>query len=504
METVRGRAGSLCLSGALGCCLILFASLSSAESPGAPEGLAAALRNLSGTGMHQTVVELSRPEFQGRQTGTNEDRSSAALLTDHFSRLGLSPATEQSLTAQPAQLPFVDAIPINVVRIEAAPRITVATVTETLNTRHGPDFLPVLDSPPVKTTAPVVFVGYGIADAARGLDEYAGLDVRDRVVLFLRGKPDRYPIPVSHADKERAARERGAVAYLMATGPIISAYEARRGTTGAPSGAYGQSAGERPIPGAWISTELAERILAEPGQSLRARQEVLNKEFRPQSRATSAQVSMSWESAQEAGALHNVLGLIPGQGPSASETIIIGAHRDHLGRQGPLIFPGADDNASGTAVILEVAKLLRELGAPPKRSLLFLSFSGEEQGLLGSRRYVAHPSRPLRSTIAMINIDHAGVGNGRLTVGVTGLPKEQAQAAGQRAGLADKLDLFGFFPGGDHVPFKEAGVPTVTIVTSGPHPDFHRPTDTSDKVQPALLELAARYVLALVWQLGYE
>ena len=454
--------------------------------------------------MHQTVAELSAPEFQGRQTGTNEDRRSAAVLADRFHRLGLLPAAEQSLTAQQAPPPFVDAIPISVARIEAAPRVVVATATETLMARHGPDFLPVLDSPPVRTTAPVVFVGYGIADAAQGLDEYAGLDVRDRVVLFLRGKPDRYPTPVSHAEKERAARARGAVAYLMATGPIINAYEARRGTTGAPSGAYGQSAGERPIPGVWISTELAERILAEPGQSLRARQEALNKELRPQSYATRVQVSLAWDSAQEAGALHNVLGLIPGQGPSAGETIIIGAHRDHLGRQGPLIFPGADDNASGTAVMLEVARVLRELGAPPRRSLLFLSFSGEEQGLLGSRRYVARPSRPLRSTIAMINIDHAGVGNGRLTVGITRLPKEQAQAAGQRAGLADTLDLFGFFPGGDHVPFKEAGVPTVTIVTSGPHPDFHQPTDTADKVQPAFLELAARYVLALVWQLGYE
>ena len=117
-------------------------------------------------------------------------------------------------------------------------------------------------------------------------------------------------------------------------------------------------------------------------------------------------------------------------------------------------------------MLLEVARVLRQAGAHPKRRLLFLSFSGEEQGLLGSRLYVEQPLIPLKKTMAMINIDHVGVGNGRLTVGMTGLEKSVAAQAGQEAGLGDKLDLYGFFPGGDHVPFKEAGVPTVTVVSA--------------------------------------
>jgi hypothetical protein len=466
--------------------------------------LARALQLVSGTRTIQTVRELSASAFRGRQTGTDEDRLSAVYIADQFQRVGLRPAGTQALPPADNPNAFALSTPVSVTIIEEPPRLTISTESDTQSAQHGPDFLPVLDSPAVKVTAPVVFVGYGIADPARGLDEYAGLDVRNRVVLFLRGKPDRYSLPVSHAEKERAARERGAVAYLMTTGPAISAYEARRGTTGAPSGAYGQSGGERPIPGAWISTGLAERMVASPGHSLRESQESLNKLLRPQSRATGTQVSLNWESTQTTGSLHNVLGLLPGQGAGARETIVIGAHRDHLGHQGTLIFPGADDNASGSAVILEVAKVLSELGTPPKRSLLFLSFSGEEQGLLGSRRYISHPARPLSSTVAMINIDHVGVGNGRLTVGVTGITKEQAQAAGAAAQLADRLDVFGFFPGGDHVPFKEAGIPTITVVTSGPHSDFHQPTDTAEKVQPALLESAARYVLALAWNLAYE
>jgi len=102
----------------------------------------------------------------------------------------------------------------------------------------------------------------------------------------------------------------------------------------------------------------------------------------------------------------------------------------------------------------------------------------------------------------MINVDHAGIGNGRLTVGVTGLSKEIAQAAGNRTDLADKLDVFGFFPGGDHVPFKEADVPTFTVVSGGTHPHFHRPSDQAETVQPEILETAARYVLALAWDLA--
>ena len=102
----------------------------------------------------------------------------------------------------------------------------------------------------------------------------------------------------------------------------------------------------------------------------------------------------------------------------------------------------------------------------------------------------------------MINLDHTGIGNGRLTVGVTGLDKAVAAAAGQEAELADKLDLYGFFPGGDHVPFKEAGVPTVTVVSGGIHPHYHQPTDTTDTINPDILHTAARYVLTLAWQLA--
>ena len=152
--------------------------------------------------------------------------------------------------------------------------------------------------------------------------------------------------------------------------------------------------------------------------------------------------------------------------------------------------------------MLEVARALGKIGLRPQRTILFVSFSGEERDLLGSRLYTSRPVVPLGSTKAMINIDHAGIGNGRLTVGVTGLEKTVVLETGQTAGLAEKVDVYGYFPGGDHVPFKEAGVPTVTVVSSGVHPHFHQPSDTADTINPEILQAVARYVLTLTWQLA--
>jgi hypothetical protein len=111
---------------------------------------------------------------------------------------------------------------------------------------------------------------------------------------------------------------------------------------------------------------------------------------------------------------------------------------------------------------------------------------------------------PLLKTTGMINVDYAGTGNGRLTVGVTGFEQSMAQRIGALAGLSDKLDVFGYFPGGDHVPFKEAGVRTVAVVSGGVHPHFHQAGDTVDRVNPEILQSVARYVLALTWHLANQ
>lgn len=488
----------------LGSVLLLATAASAASDPRqAPDELAAALGAISGPRMMADVARLSSPAFNGRQTGTADDVRSARFVAERFESLGLFPSGTQPLPGGAVGPRWAQSEAFTGSSIQAPARMEWTAKDVTTSAHLGPDFLPILDSPSANIHAPLVFVGYGISDPAQGLDEYADLDVRDRVVLFLRGKPEGYAAPGTHADKERAARRHGAIAFLTASGPTMSAYETRRGIGRAPTALYSQSNDERPLPGAWIGTELAEQLLAADGRSLREAQERLNRQRTPQSVPTNVALHLAWDSRREAGTLVNVAGKIPGQDPVLQErTLVIGAHRDHFGRQAGLLFPGADDNASGTAVLLEVAKALAESSLASKRTILFVSFSGEEQGLVGSRLYVGTPPLPLNQTIAMLNVDHAGIGNGRLTVGLTGLSKEGALEAGKMAGVAELLDLYGFFPGGDHVPFKEAGIPTATIVSAGPHPHFHQPADTADTVRPEILERAARYLFALAWQLA--
>ncbi len=469
-----------------------------------PASLTQALQLVSSDRMLADIRTLSGPKFNGRQTGTPDDLASAAFVRQRFLDLhGQQPPSV--MTDDLLDRTRMQSTPVGTTTIGNNPFLQLALTPDSPPDQIGTDYLPMLDSPSADLQASIVFIGYGISDPAGGFDEYAGLDVRNKVVLFLRGKPEQYPKQVSHAKKIQTAQAHGALGYLTATGPILNAYEARRGVTGRPSAFYGLAAPHPTIPGAWISTSRAMAILRayQPSDDdrLRTLQQKLNDRTPPQSMVTETVVTMRWHSAQQDGMLHNVVSILPGNN-AGDETIVIGAHRDHFGKQGGLLFAGADDNASGTAVLLEVARVLASASTGTKRSIVLVSFSGEEQGLLGSKLYVIQPVVPLRSTIAMINVDHAAVGNGRLTIGLTGIEKTAAQQAGQRAGLADRIDLFGFFPGGDHVPFKEAGVPTVTVVSGGIHPHFHQPTDTADTVDPDILSAAARYVLAIAWQLA--
>lgn len=471
------------------------------------DALLKALNAVSAERMLADIARLSSAEFNGRQAGTDDDLRSAVWVRDRFASAGLALAVAsdrgsgggESAVRTNGLMTTAISAPI----IDADSRLSIGSPDRTATKTLGTDYLPIFDSPSADIQGRIVFVGYGIVDPSQGLDDYAGVDVTNCIVLFLRGKPEHSSKQVSHAEKVRLARAKGALAYLTATGPMLNAYEARRGVTGTPSAFYAQMPLAEALPGAWISTSLAEEILGGNGENpsgrLRTLQDLLNKSSAARSVLTDRSGSLIWTTRVHEGLLANVVALLPGTG---SDAIVVGAHRDHFGRQAGLVFPGADDNASGTAVILEVSRVLAQAELRPKRAILFVSFSGEEKDLLGSRWYVAHPTIPLSSTKGMINIDHAGIGNGRLTVGVTGFDKRVAQESGQRTGLADKLDLFGFFPGGDHMPFKEAGVPTVTVVSSGRHPDFHQPTDTGDKVQPAILVAAAHYVTALVWQLA--
>ena len=417
--------------------------------------------------------------FEGRQSGTPGGEAAAAYIA-------------QRLPAVVHQTFPIDTVVTSTVQAEVESGGDVRTLV------NGVDFLPVLSGArTAKIAAAVVFVGYGIADPEHGLDEYQNVSVTGKIVLFLRGQPKGYQGRFLHVDKERAAKARGAVGYLTVTGPVLNAYEQRRGMSTQPMAFYtGES--DVALPGLWITPALGNFLLKPITLTL----ELFQQESRSRSSETESTITLTLQQRRLTSTATNVVGYLSGSAPQLQqETIILGAHYDHFGNQGGILFPGADDNASGTAVLLEVARVLTGK-ARTKRSIIFIAFAGEEQGLLGSKMYTSDPVLPLGSASSMINVDHVAAGNGKIAIGLSGIEKSIAQAAADGAELSDRIELFGFFPGGDHVPFAEAGIPTAAIFSSGAHPDFHRPSDTPDRIRPEILVSAARYTLAVLLMLA--
>ncbi|WP_447970453.1 M28 family peptidase [Nitrospira sp. M1] len=454
--------------------------------------------------MRTDIETLSREEYEGRQAGTVGGRQSADFVKKRLRKLGLRPAGEHSADGNARS--WTQQAPLTAVQISPTMSFSLSSTQEDkegLRTglRLGIDFLPILDSPSINILAPIIFVGYGIDDPARGVNDYENVNVRNRIVMFLRGKPEHYSKWVTHEEKEHTARKHGAAGFITLTGPILNRYEARRGMGQAPLAMYSRtSTDERPLPGVWISGQIGDTLFQSQGRSLQEIQAQLNELPNKQSYELGITAHLQWDSEQEPGTLINVLGAIPGHDPRLREEIVIvGAHRDHFGKQAGHLFAGADDNASGTAVLLELARIMSQAKPGPAKTIVFASFDGEERGLLGSKLYISQPTSPLDTIVSMVNIDHVGVGNGKLTVGITRQSQTIAKQSADLAGLSEKTTFYGFFPGGDHVPFFEAEVPTTTIVSSGTHPSFHQPSDTAETIQPEILHNATRYALALTW-----
>jgi membrane-associated protease RseP (regulator of RpoE activity) len=190
----------------------------------------------------------------------------------------------------------------------------------------------------------------------------------------------------------------------------------------------------------------------------------------------------------------NVVGLLPGTDPAlADEALVIGAHYDHLGLTGGAIHPGADDNASGTAVVVALARAFAAAG-PRERTLVFALFGAEETGLVGSGRYVKDPSIPLGRTVAMLNFDMVGrLRNGKFSIGgvesgtrLREVVGDSLRAVGVKASLQDSP-----YGPSDHARFYGAGTPVLFFHTGG-HADYHRPSDTADKIDaPGMARIAA-------------
>lgn len=455
------------------------------------------------------VRALSAPETEGRASGTPGAERAARHIAAAFQAAGLRPGGDGGTYFQSFPVPTGIRLGArNALAIVAPARRELAL---------GRDFTPLAVSADGVVEGEVVFAGYGITAPDLGWDDYAGLDVKARVVVVLSGEPRRrdptspFRRPDAYHYSERAhkiinAREHGAQAIVLLPPPDgDDALPALRGLAQAWS-----------VVAVFATRAVGEALLAPSGRRLADVAELIDRTLAPQSfPLPGVRVRAAVSLVRERGTAANVVGVLPGTDPRlAGEAVVIGAHYDHLGRGGEgslapeqagAVHPGADDNASGTAAVLGLARAFADAGGTP-RTLVFVAFAGEELGLLGSSHYVGHPTVPMERTVLMVNLDMVGRLRGRtLYVGGvdsgTGL-RALVQAAGAGEGLRLMLHADPFAPS-DHTAFAGARRPVLFLFT-GAHADYHRPSDTWEKIDApglrAVAAFAARVVAAVAAQ----
>ena len=453
--------------------------------------------------MLDQIKQLSAPEMDGRGSGTPGAERAARHIADLFRAAGLRPGGDGGTYLQAFSVPTGT-------RLGAVNTLALRTPTARAFTL-GTDFTPLAVSTDGVADGEIVFAGYGITAPDLQYDDYAGLQARDRIVIVLTGDP-RADDPASPFRRPEAyhysqrthkiinAREHGARAILLVAHPRErDELPALRGL----SQAHG-------ILAAFLTRSTADALLAPSGRTVAELASAIDRTLAPQSFAlATVQVRGEVTLVRERATTANVIGILPGDDPRLrDEAIVIGAHYDHLGHGGEgslapesigQIHPGADDNASGTTLVLALARAFAASGPRP-RTLVFVTFAGEELGLLGSAHYVTHPPFPLDRTVLMVNADMVGhLREHRLYVsGVdsgSGL-RTVVNDAAQGLGLSLELRPSPFGPS-DHTAFYTAGRPVLFLFT-GPHDDYHRPSDTWDKINaPGLATvatLAARVV----------
>jgi Zn-dependent M28 family amino/carboxypeptidase len=436
---------------------------------------------ISAERIREDVRVLSSDEFAGRGPGEIGEQQTVAYLAKSFAAAGLEPGGVDGLWTQPVPLVRLDRLPGAQLSLTVGGKVLPLAVGEeaTLGLRNA--------GRTEIVNAPLVFGGYGVVDAARGWDAYAGVDLAGKIVVVLANDPD------FEADRDLGFEGR----RMVLAGRVGSKFAAaaRAGAAGvlvihedaAASYPFAQVASGDALPGmvlaplqpsalqfaGWLRRDVALAALAQCGLQL----ETLKRQARsPSFRAfpiAGALLSASGELVATDFVSHNVIARLPGT-KRPNEYVLYGAHWDANGRNGPDasgdgIRNGAVDNATGTATVLEIARAFAR-GPRPARTIVFAAWTAEEKGLLGAEYYAANPVYPLATTAAVINLDpHVVLPAARdvelIGGGRTDLETRLAEAAA-RVGLRitpEPNPEAGWYFRSDHFPFAKQGVPAIAF-----------------------------------------
>ncbi len=455
---------------------------------------------------------IASDSLEGRETGKRGQRLAADYIRSHFKRIGLLPAVNDTGYIQTFDIDLVEPAEVSLA-FEGLEYVFPKNLL----------YLGDVTSQKIRFNE-VVYCGYGIVDSL--YDDYSQTPVAGKVVVIKSGEPTRedgaYVLSGTTRPTEwsrnplkkiEEARKQGAKAiieinpelksvlsrysrYLMRTRVKLLEQDA---TIKAPYVMVGDSTGA-----ALLNITLADLDGLKAGDKLETNT-----------------ASLSYTNKSEKGSSSNVLGYIKGAS-KPEEHIVITAHYDHLGMRDSLIFNGADDDGSGTVSVLEIAEAFakaRDAGNPPARSILFMCVSGEEKGLLGSEYYTDHPQFPLENTVANLNIDmvgrvdieHDGNPDYVYVIGSEMLSSELKEINEKENKKSVKLDLDyrfddpddpnRFYYRSDHYNFAKNGIP-VAFFFNGTHPDYHKSTDTEEKINYQKMAKIDQLIFRTAWELA--
>ncbi len=480
------------------CVLLLTAAIALPQSQDGP----------SAAKLQQHVSYLASDALDGRRTGTAGANDAARYIAGEFARLGLKPAASGPATRRGSQVMarYLQQFPyVSGVELGKGNQFAVGPTPLTLSE----EWTPLSFSTNGNVAGSLVFVGFGIKAAELNYDDYAGLPVSGNIAVAMSGTPDgdnphgRFVRYVDVQWKAIAARDAGAKALVViAAAPNFKEERLARLQ-------YDNLVGNVGLPIAVISQQALAKL--SPELSFSELQRLASAKQQSTVKPMNGPFTVATDVVRKEVPAYNVIGVLEGSDPVAKkEVIVIGAHYDHLGRGGSgslaqrsgEIHHGADDNASGTAGMIELARLFTSQRPRPKRTIVFVGFGGEEEGLLGSNYYVNHPFMALTNTIAMINMDMIGrMKDRKLVIGGVGTAKEWRDiiakgTAGSSRSFSLTLNEDGYGPS-DHSSFYGKQVPVLFFWT-GTHNDYHKPSDTFEKINYAeearILDLVAYIV----------